>query len=111
MFGGGRRGRPGWGRTRSCMWRIISRPIHTRSGPPSNTNPGRIKTLTADSIRNAASTRLLQLFQESIDLLRRDVFVVAVVHHQYRRGPARAETLDREVRESPVLGGLAVLEA
>src|SRR2546425_3175302 len=99
------------GPIRSCMWPMTFRSIQTMSGTPRRTKPRTIRTLTADSIRNARSTRLLQLVQKAVDLLRGDVLVIAIVHHEDRRRAARAQALHRDVGESAVLRGLAVLEA
>src|SRR6185295_4998218 len=85
--------------------------IQTISGTPSRMKPSTMWTLITASISVALSTRLLQLREEAVDLLRRDVFVVAVVHHQDRRRAAGAETLDRFERESAVLRGFPVVDA
>src|SRR5437667_4797900 len=104
------------GPIRSCMCPITFRSIQTMSGTPSRMKPRTMWTLIAASISVAVSTRLLQLREEAIDLLRRDVFMVAVVHHEDRRRPAGAETLDgleRELavlRRFPVVDGEALLD-
>src|SRR5437763_1841854 len=96
------------GPIRSCMWPRTFRSIQTTRGTPRRTKPNTIRTLTSDSIRKARSTRLLQLGQEAIDLLRRDVLVIAVVHHQHRRGATGPQALHGDVGEAAVARGLAV---
>src|ERR1043165_2543882 len=90
------------------MWPSTFRSIQTMSGTPMSTKPKTIPTLTNDSIRKARSTRLLQLVQETVHRLRRDVLVVSVVHLDHRRGAAGAEAFHRDVGEAAVLGRLAV---
>src|SRR5512144_3273904 len=92
------------------MWPRTFRSIQTIRGTPASTKPNTIRTLTSDSIRKARSTRLLQLVQEAFDLLRRDVLVVAVVHHQDGRRAARSEAFHGDVGEAAVLRGLAVAD-
>src|SRR5438093_6972115 len=90
------------------MCPITFRSIQTIKGTPSRMKPRTMWTLITASISVNLSTRLLQLREEAVHLLRRDVFMVALVHHDDRRRAAGAEALDRYEREAAVLRGFAV---